>query len=334
MNRFLSASALGAAAVLALAGCSSNSDTAGSTSPGEKIKIGLAYPAGNETYWTAYINAAQEEANKLGVDITFTDAKSDANTQNEQVNSLVAAGAKGISISSVEPTANKLAALAATDAGIPLITSNRTLDVDYGGESGANPRVHVGFNDHEIGQKQGELVIKACENIDPCQVVLEEGTAGSTTQVQRTGGLEEAIKGSPNIKILDKQNNDFDPTKAVDVTQSLLQKHAKFDVLLTHEDPTAVAAARVIEGAGRAAGIKVIGIGGSKDGINAVKSGNLFGTVWLSPGQDGGFAVASLVSIIKGEAIKDLKTSGERPTVEVPTVSVTKENADKYPGEW
>ena len=332
MNRFLSVSALGAAALLALAGCSSSAS--GGTSSGEKIKVGLALPAGNQTYWSAYINAAQEEAAKLGVELTVTDAKNDANSQNEQVSSLVAAGAKGISIASVDPTANKLSATTATDANIPLITGNRTLDLEYGGETGANPRLHVGFNDVEIGKKQGELVIKACENVDPCQVVMEEGTPGSTPQVQRTQGLEEAIKGSSNIKIIDKQNNDFDPTKAVEVTQTILQKHAKFDVLLTHEDPSAVAAARVLEGAGRAAGIKVIGIGGSKDGIDAVKSGSLYGTVWLSPKQDGAFAVNSLVSIIKGESVKDLKTGGERPTVEVPTVSVTKENADQYPGEW
>ncbi|MBK8461058.1 MAG: substrate-binding domain-containing protein, partial [Micropruina sp.] len=80
---------------------------------------------------------AQAEAAKLNVDLTITDAKNDAQTTNDQVNTLIVSGIKGLAVASVDPTANKPTVQAATDAGIKMITSNRTLDMAYGGVGGA-----------------------------------------------------------------------------------------------------------------------------------------------------------------------------------------------------
>jgi ribose transport system substrate-binding protein len=333
MNKIAKTAVIGAVAALALAGCSQATATNSSSGGGGKEKIGIALPAGNQTYWTGWQNAARDAAAKLGVDATFSDAKGDANTQNDQVNSLLVGGAKGIVIASVDPKANASVAQAATDSGAILITGNRTIEAKYGGVGGANPRVHVGFNDIAIGKMQGELVIQACKDIDPCQVVLQEGTLGSTPQIQRTQGLMEGIKDAKNVQVIDKQSNDFDPTKAVEVTQTLLQKHPKIDIMLAQTDPEAVAAARVIKEQGRQDKIKVIGIGGSKDGTAAVTSGALFGTVWVSPKQDATAAVETLVHLLRKEDVK-IAAGGDRPTVQVDAVKVTKDNVTQYPGEW
>ncbi|WP_426225780.1 sugar ABC transporter substrate-binding protein [Pseudarthrobacter sp. DSP2-3-2b1] len=325
----LKAAALTAVAGLAMTGCSA-AESAGSEG---KEKIGIALPAGNQTFWTSWQNGARDAAAKLGVEATFSDAKGDANTQNDQVNSLLVGGAKGIIIASVDPKANASVAQAAADSEAILITGNRTIEAAYGGLDGANPRVHVGFNDVAIGKMQGELVVEACKGIDPCQVVLQEGTLGATPQIQRTEGLMAGIKSAPNVKIIDKQSNDFDPTKAVEVTQTLLQKHAKIDIMLAQTDPEAVAAARVVAEQGRQDAIKVIGIGGSMDGTAAVESGALYGTVWVSAKADASAAVETLVKIMRKESV-DVATIADRPTVEVAAVKVTKANVAQYPGEW
>lgn len=333
MNKIAKTAAISAAAALALAGCSQSGAAETTNGTGGKEKIGIALPAGNQTYWTNWQNAARDAAAKLGVDASFSDAKGDANSQNDQINSLLVGGAKGIVIASVDPKANASAAQAATDSGAILITGNRSIDAKYGGVDGDNPRVHVGFNDISIGKMQGELLVQACKDIDPCQVVLQEGTLGSTPQVQRTQGLMDGIKDAKNVQIIDKQSNDFDPTKAVEVTQTLLQKHPKVDVMLAQTDPEAVAAARVIKEQGRQDQIRVIGIGGSKDGTAAVAAGTLFGTVWVSPTQDANAAVQTLVHLLRKEDVQ-IAAGGDRPTVEVDAVKVTKDNVAQYPGEW
>lgn len=325
---------------IALVACTPEGDpnTALPPADGEQssdIKIGLALPAGNQMFWTAYQNAAKAEAEKLGVEIMVTDAKNDANTQNEQIGTMIVAGVQGISIASVDPDSNVQAAQTAADAGIPLITGNRLLATDYGGLGGEDPQVHVGFDDVLIGNEQGKMLIDVCADLDPCQVLLEEATSGSSPQLQRTQGLEEAIKDSANITIVDRQSNDFDPTKAVDITQALLQGHPDVDVLLTQDDYTALAALGVIEEQGRSDQIKVIGIGGSVDGVEAIADGRMHGTVHHSPTNDATLAVQTLVKIIRGEEGDiEVDTTGDRPTVVVDTVQVTKENAAENPGEW
>ena len=196
-------------------------------------------------------------------------------------------GVKGIVIASVQVDANKSAARAATDAGIPLVTSNRTLNMPYGGVGGANPIVHTGFDDVSIGADQAKLVIAACQNLNPCNVLQEVGTLGSSPQIERQQGMTDGIKGHDNIKILDTQTNDFDPTKAIDVTQTLLQAHPNANVITTQEDPSAIAVLKVLQEQGLASKIKVVGVGGSKDGVEAVQAGTMFGTVEVSSNLDG-----------------------------------------------
>lgn len=325
---------------VALTACSSGAAAttpSGSASGGsaEKVKLGIALPAGNQTFWTAWIKGAQDEAAKLNVDLTITDAKNDAQTMNDQVNTMIVGGIKGLAVASVDPTANKAAAQAATDANIPMITSNRTLDMKYGGLGGANPILHTGFNDYQMGGFQGDLLIKACADKNPCNVGLQVGTLGATPQVQREKGLMDKIASTPSIKIVMRETNDFDPVKAADVTQTMLQKDKSIDFMLAQTDPEALAAATVIKEQGLEGKIGVIGIGGSKDGVEAVASGKMFGTVRVSGHDDGATSLDTLYAIVTGKADSlKVDTSGDRPTVVVDALEITKDNAAANPGDW
>ncbi len=335
--------AFGAIAALTLAACSSDTgdgtDTgsAGGDGGGGDISIGIAIPAGNHTFFTSWMNGAQEKADELGVEITFSDAKDDAQTMNDQVNTMIVSGIDGLAVVSVDPTANTSTAQAATDAGIPMITSNRSLELEYGGVGGANPIVHTGFNDIQIGQLQGELLIEACADLDPCRVALEVGTLGTTPQVQRSQGLKDTIADHANIQIVIEETNNFDPVKATEVTQTILQEDPDLDFILTQTDPEAVAASTVLAEQGLEGEIGIIGIGGSTDGVNAVADGRLFGTVRVSAHEDGAASVATLVALVKGEGDSlEVDTSGDRPTVVVPAKMVTAENASDpdMAGDW
>jgi len=327
--------AVSAVFVAALVVSASACTTTGTSDPGDDtIKIGVALPEGSQMYWASYKNGAEAKAKELGVEIIVTDAKNDADTMNSQISSMIVSGVKGISIASVDPDGNLQAAQLAAEAGIPLISGNRLLSGQYGGLGGANPLVHVGFNDVIMGEQQGELLIKACEGKDPCRVVLQEATLGSSPQVQRTEGLTKAIAGVASIQIIDKQTNNFDPAKAIEVTQSILQAHAQFDVLVTQDDYTAVASQNVIAEQGRDE-IVVIGLGGSVTGIQAVQEGKLYGTVFHSAAEDAAKAVETLVQIIRGqEGQIVIDNTGERPTVIVETAIITKDNANNFEGTW
>lgn len=321
--------------VLSAAACSSSDDSTSAQSSGDAdLTIGFAIPAANQTYWTAYQNGVKDAAAEMGVSVVFADAKDDANTQVEQVSSFIVSGVDGVVIAPTDTVGPIVALSAVSDAGLPLITSNRLLDTTYGGAGGALPEVHVGFDDVKLGELQGEMVVDACEGIDPCNVALLMATLGSSPQIQRTEGLHNVIDNESNIVMLDEQADDFDSQKAQDLTSNYLQKFPELNLIVSQYDEMAVASARVIADAGKADDIRVIGLGGSENGIAAVTDGTLLGTVWVSPKRDGVTALETMVHIIKGEDLTTLGDVNGIPTVPVGAEKVTAENVADYPGEW
>lgn len=320
----------------ALSACSAGSpdatESSGNAADGAEITIGYAMPDASVTYWTAYLAGVEDKAAELGVEVTFTDARNDTNTQLEQVNSLIVTGVDGIVLPPVDTTSLTGAAQATDDAGIPMITSNRALDMDYGGADGTNPRVHVGFNDVEVGRQQGELVTSLC-GTDPCSVALLMQPLGSTPQIERTQGLKEVLDQTSTIEIVTEQSDNLDANTAQELTRTILQQYPDLNVIASQYDDTAIAAAQVVNELGRS-DVRVVGIGGSKSGIAGVESGELTGTVWVSPRTDGAVALEAIVAILRGEELTDVQEVNGRPTVPVGLVQVTKENVAEYPGEW
>ncbi len=323
--------AMTALSTLVLAGC--GSDGGGASNGDDSYKVGFAIPTSKATYFTAYIQAVKAKAKDLGVDVEFAFAEDDANKQNTQILDLVTGGADGVVLAPVDVDAN---VTGITDMGgqAPLITSNRFVSAEYGGVDGENPLIHVGFSDYEIGRNEGELIVTACEGKDPCNLIIEEGSLGSAPQIERTRGIEDIIKDEPSIKVIAKESNDFQQTKAIELTDQLLEKFDDIDVIATHDDASAVGVVQSVEQADRQDEITIIGVGGSKEGTQAIEEGRLYGTVWVSPKQDGILALESMVAILNGEDVPDLETVEGRPTRPVPIQQVTEENVAEYPGEW
>lgn len=324
-------------ATVALAGtaaCSADEGSNGTDGASGDLKVGFAMPDASVTYWTAYVNGVEEKAAELGVEVQFSDAQNDTNTQLDQVNSLLVSGVDGIVLPPVDTTSLLGAVDAANENDIPLITSNRALEMEYTGVGGASPMIHVGFNDVEIGRQQGEMVADLCEGNDNCEVALLMQPLGSTPQLERTEGFKEVVESHDNITIVTEQSDNLDSNLAMELTRTILQQHPDLDILATQYDDTAVAAAQAITEAGRASDIETVGIGGSKLGIDAVEAGDIFGTVWVSPRSDGAVALEAMVAILRGDEITGLETINDRPTLPVGLVQVTAENAADHPGEW
>ena len=164
--------------------------------------------------------------------------------------------------------------------------------------------------------------------------MLEEGTAGSAPQIEITRGIEAAISGHPGVTIIDRQNNKFDPSQAVTVTEALLTKHRKgeVDVIVCHDDNTAIAALQAAEGAGRTE-IAVVGSGGSKAATDAIAAGRMYGTSKISPTAYGRLAVDTIVHLMHKEPVTVVEQDG-RPTVQMQLIQVTRDNVAANQGEW
>ncbi len=306
----------------------------GSAFAAEGEKLCVAYHSSAATFNVVDRESKEATAKELGVEIVQADATEDADKQTQQIRDFVTAGCTGLIVQAVDATATGVAVKELADSDIPIVTGDRFVDLPYGGADGPNPKVHVGWSDFERGKISGDIVVKACADKDPCQVLLEEGVAGSAPQIEITRGIEAAIADHPNVKIIDRQNNNFDPSQAVTVTEALLTKYqeGQVDVIVTHDDNTAIAALESAESAGRTE-IAVVGSGGSKAATDAIAAGRMYGTSMISPTAYGRLAVETIVHLMRHEPITAVEQDG-RPTVQMQLLLVTKDNVADHPGEW
>ena len=107
-------------------------------------------------------------------------------------------------------------------------------------------------------------------------VIIIEGVGGSSNNTKRVGGFKKALEAYPNIKLLASQPGNFQRAQALQVTENLLQAHRQIDGILAANDAMALGAIEALDAANRKA--LVIGMNGTKEAIDAVKSGKLLAT--------------------------------------------------------
>ena len=163
----------------------------------------------------------------------------------------------------------------------------------------------------------------------PANMVMIMGTPGSTAVNERDMGYENKILESGIINLLAKQPGNWVKEDSMKAMQNLLVAYGdQIDGVYAHDDTMAVGAWLALEAAGYKPGDMIIyGIGGSKEGLAAIKDGIIKTTILQSPVQDGTMPIEALKKIFAGEEVKFLQW--------IDPVIITKDNVDQYlPGEW
>jgi ribose transport system substrate-binding protein len=120
-----------------------------------------------------------------------------------------------------------------------------------------------------------------------------------------------------------RDNPTDDVTGGEKAANGLLQAYSDMDAVIGYNDPSALGAVVAARGAGR--GLTIVGLNGSSDGVSAVKSGRIAGTVQVDPVGWGRQLVYAAYSLIT-------KQNLPLPKIIVrPATAITKANVDKVP---
>ena len=196
-------------------------------------------------------------------------------------------------------------------AGIPV--TNIT-DRSAGGQFVA----FVGADDYSIGLSVGHRLLKAIGGKG--NVVILEGVKGSLTSTNRVRGFNDAIKEYPNVKLLASQPGNFQRLNALQVMENLMQSFPSIDGVLAANDPMAVGAIEALEAANRKA--LVVGINGSKEAVELIKSGKL-----LASGDFNGFIQGCIGTQI---AVRNLRKEPTPKEVMLKPIVIDKSNSAPY----
>ncbi|MFD9069672.1 ABC transporter permease/substrate-binding protein [Streptomyces lasiicapitis] len=281
-------------------------------SSGASTKIGLSLSTLNNPFFVQMKEGAQAEAKKAGVDLTVTDAQNDASQQANQLQNFTSESMKAVIVNPVDSDAVGPAARAANKADIPVIAADR-------GVNKADVATLVA-SDNVAGGKQAAKAL-ADKLGGKGEVVVLQGTAGTSASRERGQGFAEGIKAFPGIKVVAKQPADFDRTKGLDVMTNLLQGNPGVDGVFAENDEMALGAAKALgDKAGKS--VSVVGFDGTPDGLKAVEAGTLYASVAQQPAELGRIAVRNAI-----RAADDKKVAA---VVKVPVKVVTEKNVARF----
>lgn len=177
---------------------------------------------------------------------------------------------------------------------------------------------YVGADDYNIGLATARHLLKAMGGNG--NVIILEGVKGSLTNTDRVRGFNDALKEFPNVKLLASQPANYQRLQALQVMENLMQSHPQINGILAANDPMAVGALEALDGANRKA--LVIGINGSKEAIELIKSGRL-----LASGDFNGFIQGCLGTEI---ALRHLRKQPTPKEIILRPVVIEKTNYQPY----
>ena len=272
--------AIAGALALTVSGCATGGGDAGAGGGDELITVGFAQ-TGSESGWrsanTESMKAAFSEEN--GFELIFNAADNKQEAQIAAVRSFINQGVDAIVIAPITVDGWDDVLKEAQDAGIPVILEDRTVSA-----SDDLYATWVGLDFEEEGRLAGQWV---AENFgaEPTNLVVLEGTTGSSAALDRATGFADAIDGT-QINVLDSQTGDFTRDGGKKVMEGFLQKYgSEINLLFAHNDDMGLGALDAITAAGLVPGvdIQIVTIDAVKDGMQALADGKFNFIVECNP---------------------------------------------------
>ncbi len=258
----------------------------------EGATIGLVLSTLNNPFFVDLRDGAQAKADELGATLVVLDSQDDSATEMSNVEDLITQGVDLIMINPTDSDAVGNAVAAANEAGIPVITLDRSANA---GEVVA----HIASDNVAGGKMAGEFVIEQLGGAG--KVVELEGIPGASAARDRGEGFNAAIAES-DIEVVAKQTANFDRAEGLSVMENILQAQPEINAVFAHNDEMALGALEAIKASGR--DILVVGFDATDDAVKAVKAGDMAATVQQLPKEIGGMGVDTAIKVLAGETVE------------------------------
>ncbi len=287
----------------------------GRTEP-RKPQIGFLITL-DHPYWQNMRLGAEDEGRKLGVEVTVLNAREDPVLQIEQIKQMIARRADIVCLTPMkkEPLVRGVQML--NDANIPVIIVNREIG------QGCKYICFVGTDTYAGAVTSAKILAQAMGGKG--QIVEFHQHLGTGPELARSRALRDVLTDYPDMRIVARIPHKGERDIVKTEMQTLLQRYPDLAGVYAHGDNFAIAAAQVCRKAGRS-NIKVVGMGGSQEAIEAIKKGVLTGTSYQQPEQEGRRAIQLAVKYLGGQTLE------ESYPIECPPI--TKENAHLFKGQF
>ena len=257
------------------------------------IKIGLCLYRFDDTFISNVRQEIEEYAKEyekehdIKINLEVVDARDNQNTQNHQVERFVSLDYDVLLINVVDRFAASNMIETAVGANIPIVFFNRKpVDDDL---NRADNIYYVGAGPKAAGIEQAKIIINAY-NENPHSIdidgdgvinyVLLEGEPSHQDSLVRTEWVIKTLQEN-NIPInkLSGAIGNWERAQGSALMEDFLNKYSNIDLVISNNDDMGLGAIDAIERNNNIKGIKVVGIDGTKEALEAINEGKLLGTI-------------------------------------------------------
>ncbi|MDD3139702.1 MAG: substrate-binding domain-containing protein [Lachnospiraceae bacterium] len=290
-------------------------DSATAAKSGDSFTIGFSNCSQDTPFFANMTPIIQDYGKEKGIDVISLNADNDVAKQNKDIQDLISRGIDVLIINPVNEDGPSAGIEACNKANIPVITVDKNIK--------KGNTAWVGRDNKEMGRLVGENLIEMLGGAESAKgVILEiQGTAGSTTMMNRRDGFHEAIEKASGLTIVQSSYCDYDRSKAIPATQDLLQANKNVVAIFGHNDDMAIGAAQVCQEQGFK-DVLVCGVDGLMEAVLKIQDGSYACTASNDPVLLGQTAVDTAIKVQAGETVEKFVDAG--------TVVIDSSNVSEY----
>jgi len=273
-------------------------------------------------YWSSLAAGVRGGARTAQVAVTISGVPSDqaASAQLDQCRAALATRPAALLAASIDST-NLLPCLAeAHRAHVPVIDLDDNLAPALDRRQGVRVAFRIGADNEAAGARAAGFVVGRLGGDQATgNVLVIEGLAGNLSSQQRADGFAARLHQlAPHLVIVARASADWDREKAAAITRDVIARAPDLRAIFACNDGMVMGALGVARQARSPARQAVIvGVDGTGEALQAIRDGQLDGTVAQLPFLLGQEAVLHTAELLAGHAVAR--------QIDVPTLLVTRE---------
>jgi len=281
----------------------------------EKIKVGLSFSDFATERWKNEQVLMQALLEEKGYEVVWQEANHDVKLQNDQIENMVAQGAKAVIVVAEDGDAAATAADAAAEEGVLVIAYDRLI-------KSTSIAAYVSFNNVEVGRQQALGVLTAlgiseegtgdwsAEN--PVKLVKLGGSPTDNNAILFRQGQDEILQPYVDAGVIevvaDQWVDNWDAANALKIMENILTaQDNKVDAVVASNDGTALGALEALKAQGLAGIVPISGQDATADGCNSIVKGELTVTILKDIRNLSPLAVDLTDKLLKGEEVEGLQ---------------------------
>jgi ribose transport system substrate-binding protein len=280
----------------------------------KKITIGVAVANLQADFFNQIKQSTEKYGKEKGVEVIAVDANGDSATQVSQIQDLITRKIDALIYIPAGATAASVPVKAAKAAGIPVVNVDRNTD-DPPGDT------FIATDSVAASKALGEWVCKASGGKGKVGII--QGQLGTTPEVDRDNGFNQALAKCPGLQVVAKQDSKkWMQDEGFAIAQDMLQKNPDITIFYGRADALALGAAQAVKVSNVGHKVWVIGFDGDVAGLKAVQAGTLDATATQVTQKMGRMAIDSALQLIKAQKVPPMQLQ--------PAALTTKDNVGPY----